>query len=142
MINQRSRSCEDNLQCPPQTLLVRCVKRHLWWVLPVRSALKIAMSPEVSCRVRITSALNLAYISPSPHPFAIRVAMQFMAFTICAALSSVQSVHLWCRTRRTAVPPRTHETDWHLGVRLDDCPRRMGGDRRCLRWCDFPGNSG
>ena len=52
-------------------------------MLPVWSALKIARSPEVAFLVQITSSLNSPGICPYPHPFAIQVALQFMAFAIC-----------------------------------------------------------
>jgi len=36
------------------------------------------------------------------------------------------------------VPERTPGTDGYLGVRLEDCPGRTGGDYRCLRWRNLP----
>ena len=55
---------------------------------------------------------------------------------------SVQSVRLWVRTGRTAVLERAPGTDGYLGVHPANSPGRTGGDCRCLRWRNFPGNSG
>ena len=33
-------------------------------------------------------------------------------------------------------------TDGYHGLSPDDCPGRTGGDYRCLKWGNFPGNSG
>jgi len=58
------------------------------------------------------------------------------------AFSSIQSVRLRVRTGRTAVPERLTGRDRHLGVPLDDCPGRAGGDCRCLGWQNLQCNSG
>ena len=33
-------------------------------------------------------------------------------------------------------------TDEYHGLSPDGCPRRTSGDYRCLKWGNFPGNSG
>ena len=110
----------------------------IWLLNPEIRESMLAMSAWIY-PFSVIISLNVMIALP---PYIVCPGMKQNHFAVCSVFPSIQSVRLWVRTGRMALPERAPRRDWYLGIRPDDSPGRTGGDCRCLRWRNFPGKSG